>query len=344
MLNRLSVLAYSGIPPSWGISRFPNPSVALVSPVRDIAWAPDESAIAVLTGNTYVTAYQWSPSGFGSRIVQASIGSGDLTNRIFFSTSGSFFGINSNSQIRIYQWSSTTGLGSNYSYSFGSLGVTPPAVFSRTDGHIFTSTQPAQGMIALPFTGTSFGLPLVPTSPSYEIGTRSEIAIHPSGGPVVITGFDGVQSFEWTGSGWGAKSLLPTPSNNSIATTAAFHPDGNALAIGGDFSPYGRAYSWSSSGIGGGLRFVGGEFRGIFKNMQFSPQGNKILLHSGGGTAGQLRVLGWNASGVTEHYRNPPELPSFVFERESAFSPSGNYLAVPLSSAPYIHVYQVNPL
>jgi len=343
MLNQLSVLAYSGIPPSWGISRFPNPSVALTSAVQDIAWAPDESAIAVLTAATNVTAYQWSPSGFGSRIVQANTGFNNAASRIFFSTAGSFFGVRHNNELAIYQWSSTTGLGSRYSYAIANPGVFP-TVFSKTDGHIFTSvTSTGLNLIALPFTGTSFGSLLVPAVPSFDFTSRSEIAISPDGLTVALTGgpdASGTQVFEWTGSSWGATSTIES---GIFSTAAAFHPDGNALAIGGDFPPYGRAYRWSSSGRGVALRFGGSAFSQIEKNMQFSPQGSKILLHSGGSTTVQLRVLGWNASGTTEHYRNPPGLPSFVSARESAFSPSGNYLAVPLSFAPFIHVYTVNP-
>ena len=350
MLNRSALLAYSGIPPSWGISRFPNPSVALPSAVHDIAWAPDESAIAVLTGNTNVTAYQWSPSGFGSRIVQANTGFNSLVSRIFFSTAGSFFGVRHNSELAVYQWSSTTGLGSRYSYPIGNVGINS-TLFSKTDGHIFTSvTSTGNNLIALPFTGTSFGSPLVPAVPSFDFTSRSEIAISPDGLTVVLTGgtVSGgnptTQAFEWTGSSWGATSTIES---GIFSTTAAFHPDGNALAIGGDFFPYGRAYSWSSSGKGAALRGSGAAFGAILGNMEFSKRAgavDKLLLHSsGGGTGNKLRVLGWNANGTTEHYRNPQELPSRVSSRQSAFSPSGNYLAVPLSTAPYIHVYTVNP-
>ncbi len=343
LLNRSSLLAYSGIPPSWGISRFPDPAVALPSAAQDIAWAPDESAIAILTGNTTINAYQWSPSGFGSRLSQQSATS-QLPCRIFFSPSGSFFGINGNSQIRIYQWSSTTGLGPSYSYFFANLGIVPAIVFSKTDGHIFTSiTNASNGLIALPFTGTSFGTPLVPPTPSSVFDNRTRIAVHPDGGPVVITGINGVQAFEWTGSAWGARSTV----ESRIGTSVAFHPLGNALALGADFTSSGninRAYSWSSSGRGSSLRFAGTTLGDASGDMQFSPQGDKVLLHSGGGSTPQLRVLRWGAGGAMELYRNPPELPQFVSARESAFSPSGNYLAVPISSAPFIHVYTVNPL
>ena len=347
MLNRSALLAYSGIPPSWGISRFPDPSVALPSAVQDIAWAPDESAVALLTGNTNINAYRWSASGFGDRIFAPfNPGSDSLPGRIFFSNNGSFLGIRRSFQISIFQWSSATGLGSRFNYPFATMGVVYPTVFSKTDGHIFTSvTTENSGLIALPFSGTTFGTPLVPPTPSSVMDGRTEIAIHPSGSPVVITGFNGVQAFEWTGSAWGARSTVETPA--AVGTSVAFHPDGNALALGGDFTPFGRAYSWSSGGRGAALRGPGSAFGSITGNMQFSKRAgavDKLLLHStGGGTGNKLRVLGWNANGTTEHYRNPAELPSRVSSRKSAFSPSGNYLAVPLSSSPFIHIYTVNP-
>ena len=355
MLNRASLLAYAGIPPSWAEFRFANPSILPPSAIyqNSVAFSPSGDAIAMsYNSSPFLSVYQFSSSGFGTRYPNASGGVFSSTSSggtgvqvVRFSPSGSHILFAEANNLHVIEWNSVTGFGARYTY------VNPPdsisgairtAEWSANGQHIFIGNAGACKIGAIPFTGSGFGTLIEPSASFATTGTPRAIAVSASGQYIVMAGTTSdiaAQYYPWTGSSFGNRVQLITPFSSSPFEGATIHPSESFLAVSGN--TYGlRIFNWSPGALGAQVGITYGAFA-IGGPAEFNAAGNLLMINA---SSTGPRILQFDSGKLTTQLRNPDEFQIPALNFTCKFSSNGAYFAYASSTTPFIHTYKISTL
>lgn len=118
--NSPYVTIYQWSPSTGFVAKWADPSTALTSNGRDLAWNPDENAIAITTvGGTYINVYEWDfNTGFGTKYSAPSSAPTNAMNAVMWNKDGADIAIGGTTSggaiyFNVYKWSS--GFSTKYS-------------------------------------------------------------------------------------------------------------------------------------------------------------------------------------------------------------------------------------
>jgi hypothetical protein len=296
-------------------------------------------------GVTNYSVYNWSASGFGSKIADPASGP-VASQQMAFSPDGNYIALGTGAGIVAYPWSSS-GFGTRYSdatfsasggNAVGGVGLTfSPA--SDAIAAALASTSPDTFVNVFAWSSSGFGSRY--SSPSSSLlGDGRGVAFSPSGDAIAVAHGSSpfVSVYPWSSAtGFGTKYSNPSSSPGSAGNNVTFSPSGDVIAVVTFNAPYISAYQWSSAS-GFGTRYSNpSTIPGAAGNgVAFSPSGNALAVAAGGQTP-YILVYPWTySSGFGTKYTNPPE--SFN-ARTVSFNASGTALVVGVANTPGVYAY-----
>jgi hypothetical protein len=293
--------------------------------------------------------YNWSASGFGSKIADPASAIAGGNYQFAFSPNGNYVAIGSTGipYITAYPWSSS-GFGTRYSdpspsvTAQGASAIGVALTFSPASDAIamaIASFSPDTFVNVYAWSSSGFGSKY--SSPSSSLlGDGRGVAFSPSGDAIAVSHGSSpyISVYPWSSAtGFGTKYSNPSSSPGSAGNNVTFSPSGDAIAVTTSSSPYISAYQWSSAS-GFGTKYsdpstIPGAAGG---GVAFSPLGNAIAV-AGGGQPPYILAYPWTySSGFGTKYTNPPESYNAL---SVAFNASGTALAVGINSSPGVYVY-----
>lgn len=194
-------------------TKFANPGSSIMDDTRDVEFSRASNAV-VFGGNLNprITAYAWSPSGFGSKYVDPASGSRPpaAVTRVKFASDDSVVAAShlTSPYIAAYPWSSSTGFGSKYA---------SPASLPPDDGNDVTFSQAVDAVALM----------------TQRYFTSSVI-------------------YQWSPAGFGTQYATPGGSwVSNTGEGVDFAAKDSAIGIAQSNSPYVVGYPWdSSTGLG----------------------------------------------------------------------------------------------
>jgi hypothetical protein len=272
-----------------------------------IEFAPDNDAVAIAHSNSpFVSAYAWSPAGFGTKFAApSSVIAGTSGRDVSFHPSGNAIAVSvfSTPFIGAYGWSAS---------GFGTKFADPAVLPSYARNQVMfnplgTSIAMVGGLSpfvdAYAWSGSGFGTRF--SDPATAIpGDASSVRFNPAGDQIVIGHNGGVfiSAYPWSGSGFGTKYANPVTAITG-AEALAFHPSGNALAMAHSATPYISAYAWSASGFG--TRFANPSVLPVATGVgriKFNASGDKVAMAH---NSSLLSLYTWSASGFGTKFADP---------------------------------------
>jgi WD40 repeat protein len=250
-----------------------------------VAVHPSDNAVAIGTiGQVpYLNVYQWSSSGFGAKYADMpfSIWPGGYRGQdIAWHPTGNAISFatyqNQLSTHDVYTWSSSSGVGTRYSYP-GNPGHTRYcncSAFSPDGNYIAVGLSGSPYLQALNWSNSSgFGSYL--TNPSSSPGDIvNSVKFSPDGSYVGVATNDNPVVYDWSG-GFGSK-YEPNPGWGNTVADIAFTPNNDAVAGVGlqNYNYYvpdnfvkGVVYEFSSSGFGTAHPIPSNEYSGSYEQF-----------------------------------------------------------------------------
>jgi hypothetical protein len=287
-------------------TKYADPATLPNSTAWAVTFSPDNTSIAI--GHDFgphFSAYHWNnATGFGTRYANASDGGpqGGTVTDLSFSPNGNYLAIiTSSAGSPIYEWNSTTGFTSGNQYFAPAVGNT-----------------------------------------SGNAGTFS-----PSGNAYVVSQNNGpsISAWVWTNTpypnGFGTKYANPSgaPTGGTTGSGVSFSPDGLAIALSTDASPFINTWAWSDA-TGFGTKYSNPS---VLPNTftfwcEYAPDGKSIAVSSQSASP-WISAYPWNSTtGFGTKYADPSTLPTGGAHRIS-FSRDSKCLAISHDGSPYVSVY-----
>ena len=300
-----------------------------------VAFSPTNSQL-VVTGGGDGRVKVWTIGANKALTAEGHVLTGQGVNVVAFSPDGSTLAIARNGKVDLASVSTWT---INTAASLVVPGTSTFGVGFSPDG---------QKIIALGVSSNSSGTGTTGTLASYAVGTTQPaftatitnayaLAVSPvsSGGalPIAVTTNDGnMQVFNLTAAGFSAPSTVTVTSDASYAETAAFAPQGNLLAAGGD-DGYLRFWPVPVASGAASDAYPIDVIAGTFFSTQvwgagFSPDGAYIAVGGGGffDSVGYGSLTIWNAATPRTSASNEFDTLQGYDIISVAYSPSGDLI------------------
>lgn len=309
--------------------------------IKDILLKQDNRQLYLATAEdpqySYTTnrlnIYKFSENGFGDRITDPTT-FGGTTNlySVTFTSSGNGLLIGEDSpNLRLYQWSDTTGVGSlidSVAPASSINGCTFSPNFAMT---VANTSSPY--LFGYQLSGSGFGTALTGADGS---SSSSSVAINTAENAVAIAhNWVSFYVYTFSSSAFGTKFTSPSETNQAI-NKVKFSKSGDYI-----FTTYGaylHAYPFNySTGIGTKYATTYISWQ-THKDIAVSPDGNFVAAALS--NSPYIRVYHWDDS---THWgsavSDPATLPTSA-GKCIGFSKDGKYLAMGLTNSPYIIVYE----
>lgn len=318
--------------------KYADPAVLPVGNAQSVAFSPAGDAIAVTHFTSpFISVYQWSSAGFGTRYanpsVLPSVGSG---SSVAFTPGGSHLLFAQGGNLFAYSWSSATGFGARVAAPTLDIDVISAISVSPSGNHIAVAgSAPGSSarLFVFPWAGGNFGSPVIAPAATPPGSSLRGVQFSPDGTSLAVVGVSaGMLIYPFNGSSLGTPSQLSTGNTYGVA----YSPSGEALAWGGqngrgvetlDGIGTVRGYNLNFGVSGIGAIAMSANFMAI--GSQTAPPG--IYVHRRSGA-----ILG-------NRFSDPSEPPAGAVpaDRQLAFSPSGDALAIAHNGSPFITVYRI---
>ena len=148
-----------------------------------------------------------------------------------------------------------------------------------------------------------------------------------------------ITAYPWTsGVGFGTQYANPTTAVSFSTSDIDFSPNGSALVVSGNSTPFLNAYRWSGNGFGSKYSDPATLPAGNTVGVVFSSQGNAIASVNGSSSP-NLEAWRWDSgTGFGTKYSNPATV-TFTSTRSVTFHPLDTAIAVTNSNSPFINAY-----
>ena len=259
----------------------------------------------------YITAYQWSGAGFGTKFTNPATLPSGLGLGVAFSPAGDAIAVShSNSPaISAYPWS-----GAGFGTKFSNPATLPTNIgngvaFNPAGDTIAVAHDITPFVSAYPWSGVGFGTKF--SNPATLPNGAGENIAFTSAGDFIAVAHDFspfVSAYPWSGSGFGTKFSNPATLPTGTGLGVAFSPAGNAIAVSHDTTPFVSTYPWSGAGFGTKFTNPATLPTGYATDVAFSPAGDAIAVAHA--TTPFVSAYPWSGAGFGTKFTNPATLPT----------------------------------
>jgi len=311
--------------------------------------APKETFLAVGHLNSpFISAYPFSfDGGFGVKMANpTTLPAGNVIG-LTFSKQGDLVALNhdSGARISVYDWSKS-GFGTKYAdpVSFVESGGRPGIEFSPAGTAVIKACAFDPRVEAHQFSkGTGFGTRYADPDTTGITANSLGLSMTPAGDAVattvLMTSGPRVYVWAWTDAGgFGTRFANPTSAISSgQGFSIDFAPNGNAISVGNNNTPWLSAWQWSSSGFG--TRYSNPSSPGTTpEDVSFSSNQDFIGMALFGSP--RIGAYSWtDASGFGTRYSNPSSLPQGG-GRGFGVSDDGSMVAAAFEASPWVAAYK----
>jgi hypothetical protein len=310
----------------WG-SKFSNPATLPAGQAWDVKFNHAGTALAVAHDNTpYCTVYPWSASGFGTAYSSAgktlvprnglSVGfSLDDTHLAIGYDGNTAVASTSSPYLKVWEWDNTTGFGNVMSDPFGKFsGTGSPENGGRTGG---------------------FGYSVVFTSVGEPLLYREFMFFAQRATPYILAwdwrAHDGIGR-----SGTQAFANPATLAREAIDVSVA--PDGSAVVIGTEVSPFWHVYPWTVNGFGTKYSNPATLPSFVCDTVFFNNAGN-VLAGCGSASPYVLAYAWSSSSGFGTKFADPVTAVAGS-ALDGDFSTNDNFIGIAHNNSPRVTVYE----
>lgn len=238
-------------------TKFANPSTLPTGSVEHTDWNPTRTTFACAHFTSpYFSFYQWTDaSGFGTKYADPAATGITVGLDVRFSPDGTVVVIGGTAASGYaYPWSDSSGFGTKYSDPTGMPGAVHGFDWKPTGDYMVLGQSLTPFIQIFPWSNsTGWGTVLsnpatIPTSTCF-MAKWSRNSFATSNGAIYNATDNSpyVNSYEWTGSAWGAKGANPSQLPTATGSGAAVNPTNNYAAYSSTLTPFLLLYQVSSA-------------------------------------------------------------------------------------------------